>query len=302
MVLLALVSGCSRLPQIAETPLKAKTLDELQDYLISQKADLEIFRLRGPFAVTVQTNHQLRLSPKERVNADIYLAAPAEKASLVILVHGHDASKEAHAYQARHLASWGIHCITVQLPKAGPWIANGKILGRLVNFIQRQPELIDSRIDVSKIILIGHSFGGVAVSVALADGAPSVGGVLLDPATFGPGVPDYLRRIKTPVMIIAADQTYATTRNLDYFYRFIRSGIGQVSIKDAGHEDAQYPSEDSLTGLGIDLATTEEMQISFMSALTSAALSLSATGKFDYAWASFAEDLKNGKFYAAKKK
>jgi hypothetical protein len=38
-----------------------------------------------------------------------------------------------------------------------------------------------------------------------------------------------------------------------------------------------------------------------MRAMTAAAFSLSATGKFDYAWASFADVLKNGKFFNAKK-
>jgi pimeloyl-ACP methyl ester carboxylesterase len=291
---LALLSGCARPPDIGTTPLKPGTFSELQAYLLDRKADLDQFRLRGPFAVDAQDDYAIRLSTTELIKTDLYLSAHAQKAPLVVFLHGHESSKAAHAYQAMHLASWGMHCLAVQLPAKGPWVGNGKTLAKIVNFIRRWPEIIDSRIDVTKIILVGHSFGGAAVTVALAEGAPAAGGILLDPAVDGNDLPRFLRRINTPVMLLGADEHVSSTRNRDYFYEFIRSGISEVSIKDAAHEDAQYPA-------GVGLAT-EELQITFVSALTSAAFSLSATGSFDYAWASFGAVLANGKFIDAKKK
>ena len=291
---LMLASGCTRLPSTGETSLKPKTLSELQGYLLSHKADLEQFRLRGPFAVAMQENYEIRLSTTELINTDLFLSAHADKAPLVILLHGYGNSKEDHTYQAMHLASWGMHCLALQLPNNGPWVSNGKTLEKIVNFIYRWPEIIDNRIDVNKIILVGHSFGGTAVAVALAEGAPAAGGILLDPAAIGRELPVFLRQINTPVMVLGADEHLSSTRNRGYFYRFIRSGIAEISIKDATHEDAQFPSGFALT--------TEALQITFVSALTSAAFSLSSTGKFDYAWASFGDVLENGKFFNAKKK
>jgi dienelactone hydrolase len=224
----------------------------------------------------------------------LYLSGHAEKAPLVIILHGHDSLKDAHAYQAMHLASWGMHSLTLQLPNNGPWVSNGKTLARLVKFIYRSPEIIDGRIDANKIILVGHSFGGAAVAVALAEGAPAAGGILLDPAYVGNDLPEYLKQINTPVMLLGADEFVSSARNRDYFYRFIRSGISEISIKDAVHYDAQYPAEVGLA--------TEESQITFVSALTSAAFSLSATGNFDYAWTSFADGSGRGRFFNAKKK
>ena len=299
---LMLTGGCARLPNTGETSLKPKTLTELQEYLLNHKADLDLFRLRGPFAVSMEKNYEIRLSPTERINTDLFLSAPAEKASLVIFLHGYDSSKEAHTYQAMHLASWGMHCLALQLPNNGQWVSNGKTLAKIVNFIYRWPEIIDSRIDVNKIILVGHSFGGSAVAIALAEGAPAAGGILLDPAAVGKNLPEFLRRINTPVILLGADEHISMARNREYFYRFIRSGISEVSIKDATHEDAQYPSEFSLQMVGIDPNTTEELQITFVSALTSAAFSLSSTGKFDYAWTSFGDALQSGKFFNAKTK
>jgi predicted esterase len=297
-----LVSGCTRLPHVEQTSLKPKTLAELQEYLLTNQTAVDLFRLRGPFAVDIEENREVRLSRTERFSTDLYLSAPDEKAPLVIFLHGHDSSKRAHAYQAMHVASWGMHCLTVQLPNKGPWVGNGKTLARIVSFIHRLPEVIANRIDVDKIILVGHSFGGAAVAVALAEGAPAAGGILLDPAAAAKDVPNYLRRINKPVMVIGADHEIAAARNHEWFYRFIRSGIAEVSIRGAAHEDGQFPSEFALQNFGNDPNTTEDLQISFVSALTSAAISLSATGTFDYAWTSFHPVFDNGKFFNAKKK
>ncbi len=299
---LTLAGGCTRLPSTGVTSLKPGTLSELQDYLRNHEADLEQFRLRGPFAMAIEKDHEIRLSATERFKADLYLAAPAEKAPLVIFLHGHDSSKEAHAFQAMHVASWGMHSLALQLPNSGEWVSNGKTLARIVSFIYRSPETIDSRIDVKKIILVGHSFGASSVAIALAEGALAAGGILLDPAAVGRDLPGFLKKVGAPVMVLGADDQVSSARNRDYFYRFIRSGIAEVSIKNASHEDGQYPSEFALHNFGADPNTTEEMQITFVSALTSAAFSLSATGTFDYAWTSFGDDLKHGKFFNAKKK
>lgn len=302
IVWLTLASGCTRLPPTEKTSLEPRTLAELQGYLLNHKADLDLFRLRGPFAVATQTDHELRLSTTERINTDLFLSAPAGKAPLVIFLHGYDSSKEAHANQAMHLASWGMHCLTLQLPNTGSWASNGKTLARIVRFIYRSPEVIDSRIDVNKIILVGHSFGGSAVAIALAEGPPAAGGVLLDPSAVGRDLPKLLQQITKPVMLLGADEEVSPTRNRDYFYRFIRSGIAEVSIRGAAHEDAQYPSEFAVRNSGVDPDATEELQITFVSALTSSAVSLSSTGTFDYAWTSFGAVFENGKFFNARKK
>jgi len=291
---LALVAGCARVPDLGITPLKPPTLAALQNYLLSHKADVDQFRLRGPFAVTADINHEIRLSATDSIASDLFLAAPAGKAPLVIFMHGYAGTKESHTYQAMHVASWGMHSLAVQLPNSGSWSNNGKTLARLVNFIYRSPEVIDSRIDVNKIILAGHSFGGTSVAIALAQGARAAGGILLDPAGVGRDLPDFLRKISLPLLVLGADEHISEARNRDYFYRFVRGGIAEVSIRGATHEDAQYPSQFA--------QTTEESQISFMSALTAAAISLSATGKFDYAWASYGADFENGKLFNPKTK
>lgn len=296
---LALAAGV--MPAGAQ-PLQLQGFSELQTRLLGEDANINRFRQRGPFEVTVRPDRELRLSAKERIAADVYLAAPAEKAPLVIFLHGHDCSKEAHSRQAMHLASWGMHAVSLQLAKTGPWDVNARTLARIVSLIRRTPAVIDNRIDVNRIILVGHSFGGHAVALAMAQGAPVAGGILLDPAYSGRATPEFLYKIKKPVMVLGADEYLHPVRRREYFYDYIQSDVVEVSIKDATHEDAQYPSETSLQNGGVDAETTEELQITFVSGITAAAISLSATRTLDYAWAGLREMVDSGKMFNPKKK
>ncbi len=262
---------------------------------------MDQFRPRGPFAVDVK-DRELQLSATERIAADLYLSAPAEKAPLAILLHGHDNTKDDHAYQAYHLASWGIHSLAVTLPNNGPWVANGRTLARIAALIRRRPELIDPRIDVNRIILVGHSYGGAAVAIALAEGAPAAGGILLDAAGTGKELPGFLRKVAKPVMLLGADERVSPVRDRNYFFFYIRNNVAEISITDAHHEDAEFRIKVAPFDLAEDSAATEEMQITFVSALTAAAFSLGQTGNFDYAWRSYAGALASGKFFGPLKK
>jgi len=295
--------GCARrFPATEVTPIKAANPAELQRHLLSRKPDIAQFRLRGPFAVIERRDLEIPVSPDLTVEADLYLCAAARRGPLIIVLHGYDNSKEDHAFQAMHLASWGMHGIAINLPKHGPWIANGRSLATLVEALQRTPQLVDNRIDVDKIILVGHSFGATAVAAALGEGARALGGVLLDPAGIGRQLPQLLRRITVPVMVIGADEDIWPTRNRGQFYRFIPAAVGEISIRDTLHQDAQYPSQYTLRAFQDQPEDSEEAQIAFVSALTASAFGLAATGSLDYAWASFENGLKKGIFFNARRK
>jgi dienelactone hydrolase len=295
--------GCGRrFPATELTSIKVANPAELQRHLLSRKPDVAQFRLRGPFAVTERKDLEIPLSSGLTLEADLYLCAEAPKAPLVIVLHGLDNSKEDHAFQAMHLASWGMHGIALDLPKRGPWVANGRTVARLVDAIHRTPQLVDGRTDPDRILLVGHSFGATAVATALGEGAPALGGVLLDPAGIGRQLPQLLKRITVPVMLIGADEDIWPTRNRGQFYRFIPGRVGEISIRDTVHEDAQYPNQYTLRAFQDNPDDTEEAQIAFVSALTASAFSLAATGSIDYAWNSFENAFKNGIFFNGRKK
>jgi dienelactone hydrolase len=295
--------GCARrFPTIEITPIKATNPAELQRYLLSRKPDVAQFRFRGPFDVTERRNVAIPLLSGFTVEADLYLCAAARHAPLVIVLHGQDNSREDHAFQAMHLASWGMHALAIDLPNRGPWVANGRTLAGVVEAIHRTPQLVDGRIDADKIILVGHSFGATAVAAALGEGARALGGVLLDPAGIGRQLRPLLNRITVPVMVIGADEDIWPTRNRAQFYRFIPAGVGEVSIRDTVHEDAQYPNQYTLRAFEDEPDDTEEAQIAFVSALTASAFGLAATGSIDYAWSSFENAFKDGFFFNGRRK
>jgi pimeloyl-ACP methyl ester carboxylesterase len=317
---LALVGGDARPQYVGEgvTLLKPGSFSELQSYLRDHKPDVDQFRPRGPFGVDVHENYEIPVStarsesdlvgtgiaekaplfPSEEgtsdhIDTDLFLSEHAEKAPLVIFMHGYGGSRVTHFEQAKHVASWGMHSLTLRLLNDGEWGTNGRTVARLVRFLSHPPGIMAGRIDVDRIILVGYSFGGTSVSVALALGAPVAGAILLDPAAIGRAMPDWLPRINVPVLVIGADQRVSQANHRDYYYRNIRV-VAEVSVKGASHEDAQSSAAAGLT--------KEELQTTFTSAITSAAFSLSSTGKLDYAWASFEGALKGGRLFMPRKK
>lgn len=298
-VCIVVLASCARMPSTGKAPIQASTFAQLQSYLIMQPPQLDTFRLSGPFEVAQQNNYEFALagarsSSANVLKADLFFASHKERAPLVVIVHGHGASKEMHAYQAMHLATWGLHALTLQMPNEGPWVDNALKLHEIVSAIVRGSALADPRIDTSRIILAGHSFGASSVAVALAEGVPALGGILLDPATTERAVPVFLGKNKMPLLILGADEQSTVTTNRGYFFNYAHSRVYELSIKDAIHEDAQFPAADS--------KTTEALQFTFAGAMTAAAMSLALTQRFDYAWSIFDSSFKNGTLLRPKTK
>lgn len=295
LALIALVAaGCARLPEIGTTALQPGTIGKLQRHLLDHIPDLDQFRLRGPFVVVQREDIELGTSPGERLVGDLFLASAGDKAPLVILLHGHGNSRAEHAYQAYHLATWGLHALTVDLPNEGPWVHNGRVLARLVERLRRGEPKLDPRVDVGRIVLAGHSFGGAAVAVALGGGAPALGAILLDPASEFREVPDYLARIRRPVMIVGADPRSSLTKNRDDFFHYVPDNVFEVSVANAHHEDAEFPFDMPFDFLDASQATPA-LRITFAAALTSAAFSIGFTGRLDYVWNSTYDAARDGR-------
>lgn len=291
--LIAFVGGCARMPDIGIMPLKFSGFDELRRYVSTHPQDIAQFQMRGPFEVTIRQDHDLQISASERIAADVYVSMHGGKAPLVIMLHGYENSKADHAYQAVHLASWGLHSMVLQLPNKGPWIGHGRTLSRVVGLIRKHPEDIFGRLDTDHVILVGHSFGATAVAHALASGAPVAGAILLDPASIGRTLPTVLGRIRKPVMVIGADDEVFPARGREHFFQYIPANVAEVSIRNADHQDAQFR-------LGLDGSDGEQM--TFVGALTASAFSLGTTDRFDQAWNSFDKYLSNGKLFDPKRK
>lgn len=301
LVLTLLLASCARLPQINTTPLQPETLGKLQQHLLDHSPDVDQFRLRGPFEVTQAEDIELDATSSVRIVGDMFLSSAKQRAPLVILLHGYGNSRAEHAYQAYHLATWGLHSLTLDLPNEGPWIDHGKTLARLIGQIRRGVPKLDPRIDLARIVIAGHSFGAAAVAVSLAEGAPVLGAILLDPASEFRELSRYLARVNKPVTIVSADPHISMTKNRDDFFYYLPGNVFEVSVANAHHEDAEFPFESALDIFDSSHAT-RALQITFASALTSAAFSIGFTGNLEYVWNSTYDAAKEGRLIGRMRK
>ncbi len=276
--------GCATTRPSHPAAALAENFAELSKFVNQDRLQLKEFGRHGPFAFDTQSDFAVRLSADQELNSDLFISHARGKSPLVILAHGNGSDKADHRKQAEHLASWGMHTMLLQLPNQGQWLENGAAIKRLVDMLHAWPALINNRVDLHRIILAGHSFGGSAVSLAAAYGARVQGIVLLDPAVYDQQVETHLRKNKKPIILIGADPSVFKSKRRQNFRRNTAGPIAEVSVRGATHNDAQYPDRASWAHLVLDPFTSEAKQQIFLAALTTSALSLAGTGKIDHAW------------------
>ena len=236
---------------------------------------IESFKKDGPYNYSEERNFEIRISKDELVSTDIFIVDSNEKRPLLIFQHGNKAHKGVHLNQARRAASWGFNVVTISQPNIKRWITNGKVLGDFTKLLYSWPQILNNKFDRESIILIGHSFGGSAASIAAGSGAPVKGIVLLDPALVSDKVIPYLKNINTNVALLGADTKVFKSRRRYKFYKNIKKNMVEISVKNATHNDAQSPNLFSLKqSLGLEHATNTERQNFFISSILTAAYSI----------------------------
>ncbi len=280
-----------------------ETFSELLEKVEHKSVSVNAFKKTGPFDVSLQEDYSIAISPSEiPVVADIYTPEHDSRAPLIIFVHGSVASKKAHKIQAVHLASWGFYSMVVSLPSEDRWMKNGATIDALTRLIKKWPYIVNSHIDDRKIYLVGHSFGGSAVTIATGRGAPVDGLILLDPAVVNNNVQSYMRKVSVPVMLLGADKDVFKSRRRKMFFDNIDEKIAEISVKGATHNDAQYPSMFGAYMFGFDPFTSESLQKEFLQAITITAFSFTTTNSLDYAWEMFKGKVDEGVFINARRK
>lgn len=287
VALLVMVASCTLLMscQSTRTSHPAMSYAEITDRILSSPPSVRTFLRDGPFRVQVREDFRIRVTAEEIVETDVYLAHHKEKAPLVIFQHGNRAHRGVHAKQAERLASWGFHCLSVEQPNRHRWMKNGHNLADLVRLLYKWPKLLNERFDRNRILLVGHSFGGSAISIASGRSAPVKGLILLDPALVSKRVKPYLQKIKTPTILLGADPAVFRSRRRSTFFRSIPSEVMEISIAGATHNDAQYPELfDWYDVLGIQHSTSTVRQELFTAFIVTSAFSLVATESTELAW------------------
>ncbi len=280
----------------------SSTFKEFKARLISQSPDVEMFLRTGPYEIDRLEDFTIRVERDEVINTDVYLPKGLKDAPLVVFQHGNLASKAEHRYQAQRVASWGMNAMVVEQPNENRWVKNGKVLQKLVNLLHMWPTLLNNSFDKSNIILVGHSFGGSAIAIAAAGNDAVKGLVFLDPAMVNNKVKKSLSDLEVPAVILGADMHVFESRRRRLFYSLKEDNVVELSVKNATHNDAQYPDSFSIGKLFGANWTSGERQERFAAAITASAFSIAATGGTDYVWNAVQPELKRGTFIKAKRK
>ena len=255
------------------------------------------FYLPGPFTVTAHRGLLLTATAGDSLKVDFFKSHHDSPAPLVVIVHGNGYSRLAHASQAERIASWGFHCLTVDVPNRHEWRENGSRIRRLTQLLYSFPQVLATKLDRKKIYLIGHSFGGSAATLAAQNNRKVAGLVLLDPAVVHPVVGKAMKRIKSPVILLGADKKRFRSRKRSLFFKNVSAPMAEISIIGATHEDAQYPSINKVHW-GFDFKTDEEKQKVFLANIVTSLFSMARTDdplkSLGYAWSVFKGQLKSG--------
>ncbi len=257
------------------------------------------FQKLGPFPYNVFEDYEIPVSPQKKVITDLVLSDHASLAPLVIFVHGNKFNKRVHRKQAIRFASWGFHSLAVGVPNQGQWLENGKTVDMLVRLIHNYPSILSDKINREQIILAGHSFGGSAVTIAAGRKAPAAGLLLLDPAVVHPKVKTFMRKVKIPALLLGADPNVFRARKRYLFYKNIAGPMIEVTVTGATHNDAQYPSINSVYW-GFDPYTDQQKQEEFLTAMLVGAFSISANDNLLFAWNHFKPRMRKGFIKQAK--
>ena len=289
--LLVTLFGCAVTRPSAKQSLMASNL---QDNIIVLEPDLRRFESRGPFSVMSRLDREFNLDLEQRVVVDHFFAKSKDKLPIIIISHGNFSNKRAHRSQAKHLASWGFHVITVESPNRDEWLENGRRLKRIADMFYGFPRMLGDNADARRIIMAGHSFGGSATILAIAGGAPAIGAVLLDPAVVNPDVVDAMKKSDVPVALLGSDQRVFTARGRHRFLKNISGEMLEISVPLSTHDDAQGPSVFSQAALGVDPFTSDNNQDLFRSMFTVAVMGMSSSGTLDFSVKVFAKASKVG--------
>lgn len=283
LFLIALFLSACATTETQRNPVYTQPTTLHQDLVMQHFGDLKKFEI-GPYTFTTDHNRVLDVTHDLHVVVDLYQPNLKNSAPLVIIQHGNHSKKEAHQNHCERLASWGFYCIAMQQQNFGHWMENGKNLNLITKMIYVNPKLIGDYVDPDKIILVGHSFGGSAVSIAIADGAPVMGAVLLDPAVVHKLVLSKLQKVRSPIFLLGADKKVFFARDRKQFGKRIPSEYFEISVRGATHDDAQNPSVHAASTYGIDPFTSNKQREVFTEALLVNTISLAATGSFVDGW------------------
>lgn len=285
-----LIGGCKSLPNdvFYRDPI---SFTEINKKILNSEPEVKKFLQDGPIEIQIVENYMIKVMEQPILLADFYYPLSNTKSPLIIIQHGNLASKEYHAKQAKRLASWGFNVLVLSQEKENQWIENGKKLKKIIQLVHLWPQILPTKVNLEKLIVVGHSFGGSASVIAASKSKLVTGLILLDPALYKKGVKSYIRNIEAPVILLGADLKVFRSKSRHSFYNLIDKNICEVSLIDATHFDAQYPAMAKyIHHINPKYRVSLARQETFNAAIVSASFSLIQNKPLKYAISAYTKD------------
>lgn len=207
--------------------------------------------MRGPHTVSEWDAGSISAAGAS-IPTQVYFPEGASSAPTVIVMHGYFRNGSFHAEMARTLASRGFVVIVPDMPCGAGGCdheANAMQLAALFDWAIAEAadasSMIAGMVDSTRLGLVGHSWGGLAVHLATAMDARVRAVVLLDPNDDGTDGLDVAGDIAVPNAQLLADvpggcnsawrptETYAATAAPKL----------QVTVAGSGHCDPEEPGD-----------------------------------------------------------
>ncbi len=170
-------------------------------------------------------------------------SAPRAAAGALLLTPGAGANRDQHTLMAIQDAVAPLPCARIDFPYR---VRGGRVPDKapvaIAHLRARATELVDAAgIDADRLVLGGRSYGGRMCSMAVAQGLPAAGLVLLSYPLHPPGKPDTLRvehfpQIAVPVLMISGQKDpFGSPDEFDAHIGAISGQVMQVWLP-GGHD------------------------------------------------------------------
>jgi len=206
---------------------------QLLDKISSENFSGFDYRQPGSMAYSVTTAELLSESAC-KVSYTNFRPENSNGEKVVIMAHGFFRNEQTQRELAQHLASWGVHIVTVGFCNSKPW--NGHHDKNGADMI-----LVSNAINAKEVIYSGFSAGGLSAIIAASLDSRTLAYLGLDMVdNFDKGI-KAAADVKAPVFALVAESSSCNAKNngLAVFEKIENSSL--LKVNSASHCDFEYP-------------------------------------------------------------
>lgn len=179
--------------------------------------------------------------PSGHANVDIYWPNSGKSASLVIVAHGFSRRRRNMAGWGQHLVKEGFIAVVPNLPAWSDHTRNGRFISDLCAYVLAN-DAWKSRIDPSRLGLMGFSAGGLSTLLSAADNPDVAIWIGLDPVDHGGLGAKAAPLVTCRTVVLTADPSACNAHGNAEGIVAALPRCEHFSVTGAVHVDAEWPT------------------------------------------------------------